>query len=243
VLCAALIAAGGSAVAARERLARCAYVPMLGEALLPPPEFERLEPAPSGVLLPAGWSAPAVGVQVGDFTVSGAGHSFQLLGIANALRTPQVAVRPGASYCISAQALADSRASGTRLRAAFHWLDAEGRARATDTTAWQEVRQWAGPGDAGGWSVIGGAFVAPAGAASLAVSFHPASDDRVYLDQITIRAGGVPTNDERRTTNDGIASSLVVGRSSVVVSPWPDARRAAVSFSIDWETAKGGLVH
>lgn len=243
MLCAALVAAGGSAAVARERLARCAYVPLIGEALLPPPDFGRLEPAPSGVPLPAGWSAPAVGVQVGAFTVSGAGHSFQLLGIANALRTPPVAARPGASYCVSAQALADSRASGTRLRAVFHWLDAQGRPLASDETAWQEVRQWAGPGDDGGWSPIAGGFVAPPGAAALAVSFHPASDDRVYLDQITIRAGGVPPTADRRPLTAGTASPLVGGRSSVIVSPWPDGRRAAVSFSFDWETAMGGLVH
>lgn len=234
VLCAALLAAGASALVARERLARCAYLPLLGEALLPPPDFERLAPAPSGVLLPAGWSAPHVGVQVGDFTATGQGHSLQLLGIANSLQTPAVGVRPGQPYCVSALALADSRASGTRLQAVFHWQDAAGRALASDATGWQEARQWGGPGDRGGWSPITGAFTAPADAARLAVSFHPSSDDRVYLDAITLRAGGVPMAADHGPPATG---------ASVVVSPWPDGRRAAVSFSFDWETAMGGLVH
>ncbi|MEN9934531.1 MAG: hypothetical protein RLZZ387_1110 [Chloroflexota bacterium] len=242
VLFAALLAAG--ALAARERLSRCVYVPLVGEALLPAPDFGRLEPAPSGVMLPAGWSAPAVGVQVGGFTVSGSGSSFQLLGIANALGTPQVDVRPGATYCISAQALADSPASATRLRAVFHWADAAGRALGSDATAWQEARRWGGPGDGGGWSVLGGAFAAPEGAARLSVSFHPSSDDRVYLDQIVIRQGGAQTRGEGSQTAGGGLPSLDLGpSSSVTVSPWPDGRRAAVSFSFDWETAMGGLVH
>ncbi len=239
-LCAALLVAG-LALVARERLARCAYIPLLAEPLLPAPDFSRLAPAPSGVLLPVGWSAPAVGVQVGDFTVTGSGHSFQLLGIANALRTPEVPVRPGATYCATAQALADSRVSGTRLRAVFHWRDERGEPLGSDATAWQEVRQWRGPSDSGGWSVVRGAFVAPERAAALSVSFHPASDDRVYLDQIVVRAGGIPQAGDR--LSDGAPPSLIAGDLPVVVQPWPEGRRAAVSFSFDWETAMGGLVH
>jgi peptidoglycan/xylan/chitin deacetylase (PgdA/CDA1 family) len=234
VLCVALLATAG--LVARQRLAACASVPLAGEALLPPPAFDDLAPAASGVLLPRGWDAPALGVQVGEFSVRG-GNSFQLLGIANSLRTPAVAVRPGQDYCIHAQALADSRVSATRIQAVFHWRDAGGRDVARDATPWQTARQWNGPGDSGGWSVIRGAFVAPPGAAQLAVSFHPSSDDRVYLDQIVIRRGLDATKNQEPRTEDGTLSS------AVTVSPWPDGRRAAVSFSFDWETAMGGLVH
>lgn len=224
-----MLASAGFAL--RQRLAACTYVPLVGEALLPRPAFDDLVPAASGVLLPRGWDAPALGVQVGDFSVRG-GNSFQLLGIANFLQTPVVAVRPGQGYCVNAQALADSRASGTRIQAVFHWQDAAGQDVARDATGWQTARQWNGPGDAGGWSVIAGAFTAPAGAAQLAVSFHPSSDDRVYLDQIVIRKGLAPAS-----------TASAEPASSVSVSPWPDGRRAAVSFSFDWETAMGGLVH
>lgn len=243
VLCAALAAASLTALAARERTARCAYIPILAEPLLPPPDFANLAPAPSGVLLPAGWSAPAVGVQVGDFTVTGEGHSFQLLGIANALQTPPVTVRPGHAYCVSAQAIADSTISGTRVRATFDWLDGAGRLVASDATAWQAARQWAGPQDSGGWSVLGGAFTAPAGASQLAVRFQPSSDDRVYLDQIVVRQGGAPAAGRGPQADGAMPSIALGGADSVTVSPWPDGRRAAVSFSFDWETAMGGLVH
>lgn len=243
VLCGALLVVGATLLVVRERLSRCAYVPLLGEALLSPPDFDTLAPAPSGVLLPAGWSAPAVGVQVGDFSVNG-GRSFQLLGIANALRTPTVPVQPAQTYCVNAQALTDGYASGTRIRAVFHWQNSGGQDIAHDQTTWQPARQWGGQDDRGGWSPIAGAFTAPAGAAQLAVSFHPASDDRVYLDQIVIRHGLVTATTDDGPPNTADEQTVVGGPSSVVsVSPWPDGRRAAVSFSFDWETAMGGLVH
>ncbi|MFL5802282.1 MAG: polysaccharide deacetylase, partial [Roseiflexaceae bacterium] len=137
------------------------------------------------------------------------------------------------------QALADA-ASGTRLRVQFGWRDAQDQIVATDVGAWQEVRRWAGTSDRGGWSMIVAGFQAPAGAAQLALSFHPASDDRVYLDDIQVRRtiGLNLSRDDRngqRTTDDG--------QQHVLVQPWPDGYRAALSFSFDWETAMGGLIH
>src|SRR5262245_12594396 len=121
-VCAALVL-GGVALLARERIARCAYVPLVAGDLLATPDFTRLESDPrsgEGVPpLPAGWSAPARGVQVGNFTVSGSGRSFQLIGIANAVQMPPVEVRAGQSYCVALQAIADSPASATKLRARF----------------------------------------------------------------------------------------------------------------------------
>lgn len=185
-----------------------------------------------------------MGVQVGAFTVSGQGSSFQLLGIANELRAPPVAVQPGQTYCVSAQALADSPASATRVRVVFRWLDAEGRAIKWNATSWQEARQWQGPQDRGGWSVVSGAFAAPPGAEQLAVVFQPSSDDRVYLDQILVRTGGTPgMRDEGQGMRDELPLSFAVGAGEVKVLPWPEGRAAALSFSFDWETAMGGLIH
>src|SRR5512134_2412344 len=94
-LCSAL-ALGGAGLLARERMARCAYVPLLAGDLLAAPDFTRLAADPRsgpGVPpLPAGWSAPARGVQVGSFTVTGGGRSFQLIGIANAVQAPPLEV-------------------------------------------------------------------------------------------------------------------------------------------------------
>ncbi len=229
-----LIIAGIALV--QERTERCAVVPVIAGDLLETPDFANLAPGtPSGVLLPAGWSGAATGVQVGDFTVSGRGRSFQLLGIANHLRTPEVAVRAGQSYCAVAQALADST-SATRVRLGFHWLDAGGDVLRTDWSGWQEVRRWNGPDDVQPWSLIGGGFIAPAGAVRLAVTFHPASDDRVYLDTIRIRRGRFPASGDMPTL-------LLERPDGVIVLPWPRGARGALSFSFDWETTMGGLIH
>lgn len=227
---------GAGIALAQERIGRCAAVPLLADDLLAAPDFTNLAPGtPSGVLLPAGWSAAATGVQIGDFTVSGSGRSFQVLGIANHLRTPDVAVRPGASYCTVAQALADS-VSATRVRLGFHWLDAGGAVVRTDWSDWQEVRRWNGPADTQPWSLIGSGFTAPSGVARLAVTFHPASDDRIYVDAIRIRPGRFPASGEPPLQS----SAQPAG---VTALPWPHGARAALSFSFDWETTMGGLIH
>lgn len=225
----------GAVITAQERIERCAAVPLIAGDLLDAPDFANLAPTgSSGVLLPAGWSARAVGVQVGDFTVSGSGNSFQLLGIANQLRTPAVAIQPGTSYCITAQALADS-ISATRLQVTFHWLDAGGAIVRRDRSEWQDVRRWGGPNDRGGWSMIGGGALAPEGATQLEVTFQPASDDRVYLDIIRIRAG--------RFARVMLTPERPTQPAEVQLRPWPDGADAALSFSFDWETTMGGLVH
>ncbi|MGQ9547036.1 MAG: polysaccharide deacetylase family protein [Roseiflexus sp.] len=231
-----IVLSGMLFVAAQERIERCATVPWIADDLLEAPDFSSLAPGtPTGVLLPIGWSAAAGGVQIGDFTISGTGHSFQLLGIANHLRTPPVAVRPGVSYCAVAQALADSR-SATQVRLGFHWLNADGDILRVDQSGWQEVRRWNGPSDTQPWSQIGGWFTAPPDAAYLTVTFHPASDDRVYLDLIRIRGGQFPDTGKMLPT-------LPERPDGIDVLPWPNGARAALSFSFDWETTMGGLIH
>jgi hypothetical protein len=242
-LCTAL-AFGGAALLARERMARCAYVPLVAGDLLAAPDFARLATDPRsgpGVPpLPAGWSAPARGVQVGSFTVAGSGHSLQLIGIANAIRTPPVAVRAGQSYCVALQAIADSPVSATKLRAIFEWRDQQGATIATDTSDWQAVRRWEGPDDRGGWSQLTADFRAPVGAAQLGISFHPASDDRVYLDDFHVRR----TTDQRRPTDDDRPTTTDQStQSAVIIGAWPNGYQGALSFSFDWETAMGGLIH
>jgi hypothetical protein len=244
-LCAAL-AFGGAALLARERMARCAYVPLVAGDLLAAPDFTHVETNPRsgpGVPpLPAGGSAPARGVQVGSFTVSGSGRSFQLIGIANAVQTPPVAVRAGQSYCVALQAIADSPVSATRLRAIFEWRDQQGATIATDVSDWQMVRRWEGPDDRGGWSQLAAGFRAPAEASLLAISLHPASDDRVYLDDIHVRpsVSRLGIRDWRLDTSQ---SPIPNPQSLVSIEPWPEGRRGALSFSFDWETAMGGLIH
>jgi hypothetical protein len=103
------------------------------------------------------------------------------------------------------------------------------------------VRRWEGASDRGGWSTLVAGAQAPAGAARLAVSFHPASDDRVYLDDIHIRRTMIGGPDLASAAQP--SPPALGGQRSVVVQPWPGGQRAALSFSFDWETAMGGLIH
>lgn len=238
LLSGALLMFVGATLFVRARLARCAAVPVLAASRVGAPDFTQLAEDPRsgpGVPpLPIGWSAWAKGVQVGNFTVSGTGNSFQLLGIANALVAPPITVRPGERFCVTALALADAR-SETRLQVRFEWRNAQDQPITTEVTDWQPVRRWDGPEDRGGWSTVVGAAQAPADATQLLVSFHPASDDRVYLDAIEVRqlwVGG-----------PALARSSQTDWAGLQVGAWPNQAQAALSFSFDWETAMGGLIH
>jgi peptidoglycan/xylan/chitin deacetylase (PgdA/CDA1 family) len=223
---------------AQQRAARCAYVPLLAAELLPNPG---LAPGP-GPGMPAGWAAAAAGAQLrgpavdgAGFDLDGDGRAIQLIGIANYAQTPPAPAAPGTRYCFSGFALTDSPlGSAARARLVFRWADASGQALAADASAWQPVRLWT-PATRD-WSPLQGSFVAPPGAASLAVRVEPASDDRIYLDAMHLRAGGADLADLADQTPPAAPSALKL-------APWPGGRRAAVAFTFDWETAMGGLVH
>jgi hypothetical protein len=212
-------------------------VPVLSGDLLPPVDFGQREPSgPSGVLLPVGWRAGARGVQVGDFAIRPGTHSFQLIGIANYLQAPPVTVQPGLPYCFGGQAIVDT-ASSTRLRVIFRWLDQQGQLLAEDVSGWQPVDLWRQDGPGNHWSPIAASFRAPDRAGSLVVRVQPASDDRVYLDDLHLRqAGDAPA----RGSDPGATLPLPY---APTIAPWPNGYSAALSFSFDWETAMGGLIH
>jgi peptidoglycan/xylan/chitin deacetylase (PgdA/CDA1 family) len=235
-LLAALLAAG--ALLTQQRLASCAPIPLVRENLLPNPGLAAAQP---GAALPDGWSAAAPGAQLrgpqidGEgFDYTGDGRALQLIGIANYLETPPVPARAGQVYCAQARTLTDSeRGSNTRLRMTFRWLDAQGQELARDQGAWQPSALWTAAAPPADWATLRGAFTAPPGAAALAIQIQPASDDRVYLDGLQVLAGG-PSDP---------SPGAHVGQPPVTVLPWPDGRSGALSFSFDWETAMGGLVH
>jgi hypothetical protein len=143
-------------------------------------------------------------------------------------------VSPGASYCFTAAALTDSpQRSPTRARLVFQWRDAAGATLREDATLWQPVALWTPEAPPADWARLRGGFRAPEGAATLAVRVEPASDDRIYLDMMGLYRGG-----------EGLASlAAPVATDALAVASWPLGRRAAVSFTFDWETAMGGLVH
>lgn len=245
VLVAAVI---GGALLIGGRLDRCQAVPLIGANLLP---NAALLPAP-GAALPQGWSALTSGVELQGpaatpgrgFDLDGDGRALQLLGIANYVETPPVPVRPGQSYCFSGRALTDSiKGSATRLQPIFRWLDATGAELARDAAPWQSVVLWRTEAPPAAWSELRAAFRAPPGARVLVVRIRPASDDRVYLDAMqarwTLRANTPALPNEPPAGPRTVA----IGDASVALLPWPAGVDAALSFSFDWETAMGGLVH
>jgi hypothetical protein len=246
LLSGALLGVGGAVPVIRGRLDACKAVPVLAGELLH--NASLLPGGASG--LPEGWGRAAGGVELrgpavdGEgFDLDGDGRALQLIGIANYVETPPSTVRPGGTYCFSGRALTDSeKGSQTRLRVVFNWRDSQGRTLAEDASGWQEVVLWRPEAPPAEWSSIGAAFQAPAGAATLAVRLQPASDDRVYLDAMHIRSGGrLEIGDWRLGANP--QSPISNPQSPISVAPWPNGARGALSFSFDWETSMGGLIH
>lgn len=182
----------------------------------------------TGSALPAGWVAGAPGVRTGEFSVAG-GASIHMLGIAAWLGIVDVPVVGEQRYCIALRALADSP-SATAIRTRWIWKDTQGIV-AERVSPWHRVRRWNGAGDVQPWTRYTQSDRAPAMATMLEIRIEPASDDRLYLDQIVVKMSRV---------SDVLADEPA---RAVTVHPWPAGYTAAVSFSYDWETAMGGLVH
>jgi hypothetical protein len=228
-----------SALLGYDRMARCAPLPLLSANQLP---NAALLPGGEGPL-PAGWSSMAPGVVLRGpaidnqgFDLDGDGRALQLIGIANAAQTPPAAVIGGQPYCFSARALADS-GSATRARLIFAWSDAAGAIIREDAGPWQPVVLWRVDTPPSEWSPLTAAFRAPRQATQLTVRIAPASDDRIYLDALALRGGSWPIGAGL------IAPETPAEASPVTIARWPEGRDAALSFSFDWETSMGGLIH
>lgn len=181
--------------------------------------------------IPADWVAGAPGVRVGDFSADGLGKSVHMLGIGTWLGLPVQQVAAGQPYCLRFVALADSP-SMTAMRTRWIWTGVDGL-RVERIGDWQPVRSWAGASDHRPWSAVIDHDTAPAGATKLEIRIEPASDDRIYLDLLEFRSSVVA-----RRLDD-----LHVNVTPLTIRPWPAGYNAAVSFSYDWETTMGGLVH
>jgi peptidoglycan/xylan/chitin deacetylase (PgdA/CDA1 family) len=70
-----------------------------------------------------------------------------------------------------------------------------------------------------GWRLLTWETTAPADTSGLSILVRPAGDDPVYLDDVRLSEEGVR------------------------LEPFPDYRHAALAFTLDWETAMGGLIH
>jgi hypothetical protein len=235
----AAVLIGSAALVARRRLADCAYLPVIGGDLLP---NAGLAPDPASPRQASGWGfRTSNGVELQQpsrdkkgFDLDGDDRALQLIGIGNYVETPPIPVQPGTSYCFAGFALTDEAAKGaTRARLAFRWLASSGAELGQAAGNWQPVALWQ-PG-ATSWSPLRGAFRAPAGAAQLRVRVQPAADNRLYLDGMHVRRGGTPA--------DTPPAAQTASPAQPSIAPWPNGYRAALSFSWDWETTMGGLIH
>ncbi len=222
----------GAITLLQQRMARCAYVPLLAENILPNADLSQHG---HDTQMPTGWVAAAPGAMPGDFALDGDQRSLHLMGIANFIQTPPVPVAPGRSYCFSGYAITDSaKGSPTQVRLRFQWRNAQGDVVAEDDSAWQPVVLWQEDAPPDQWSHLAAAFRAPPDAATLHVQMHPASDDRIYLDVMHVRPGGAAPERVALAANPP---------ELLTVRPWPDGHRAALSFTFDWETTMAGLIH
>lgn len=167
--------------------------------------------------IPDGWTTPGFGgVQTSDFRFQASAHGMavRIDGINNYLASPWIDVRPGQSYRLAFRALADNqqKPSATRVRVRFHWRDAEGSEFSNLPGRWQDVPHRS-------WATIVDEQRAPDSAARLSISIHPASDDRIIVDELSL------------------------GQLGVAIAPWPNGKQAALALSFDYETAMGGLIH
>jgi peptidoglycan/xylan/chitin deacetylase (PgdA/CDA1 family) len=212
----------------------CAALPGRPDLL---PRFDDA-PLSEAAPLPPGWTAAVRGpARLAEYTVGGQGRSLLLIGIANNLTSPELLVVPGRRYCLIAQALTDRAPApnlgSARVQVRFHWLDAFGQALGESHGPWLEVKTPEG----GGWSLLRISALAPAGTARLRLSFHPASDDPLFFDELHLRAGGVWLPEQ---------AGLVVPAHEagpLTLGAWPEGKAAALAFSFDWETSMGGLIH
>jgi hypothetical protein len=240
-----LLGLAGLVLVIQNREARCAAIPLLTPELLPNATLAAGEQPQ----MPAGWSAAAPGVELQGspgkgFDYNNDGRALQLIGIGNFVQTPPITVQPGARYCFTGRALTDSaKRSATRLRLIFDWRDAQNQPLGVNMTDWQQVVLWQLEAQPGDWSAILGAFNAPADATTLLIQLQPASDDRVYLDAMHVQTGGWGLGTRDRETGAPSQPPIPNPQPPIAIAPWPNGYRAAVSFSFDWETAMGGLIH
>lgn len=231
-----LVIGGGLGLFVQQRLAACASVPLIGTNILP---NAALRPNPAQPALPNGWRAAAPGVQLGEFSLDADGRALQLMGLANYVETPPVPVQGGQRYCVTVRAITDTPlGSPTRVQLTAHWFDPQGQPIGSPRIAppapdsWQDVVLWQPDNPPDDWSYLRADLAAPPNAASLRVRVHPAADDRIYLDLLRVQRGGNAT-----------AWQPDPEPAPITILPWPGGKQAAVSFSFDWETAMGGLIH
>ncbi|WP_110514975.1 hypothetical protein [Herpetosiphon llansteffanensis] len=173
--------------------------------------------------IPDGWTGN--GLKRADTTngyVLDDTYSLQLYGVNSFARSPRLTAQAGQRYRLGFQALIDpgtQRSSvGAQIQVWVHWVDAAGDDIRLDKQ--EPILLGFDSQGAPTWTpILLETEPSPSQAAWVAISIHALSDDTIYLDNLSMAAAGI------------------------YIEPYPQGAVAAVSFSVDWETAMGGAIH
>ncbi len=149
-------------------------------------------------------------------------YALRMRGSNSSARAPELKASPGQAYRLGFQALVDpgtqTGSTPARLQVWVHWIDAAGDTVRLDKQPPASIG-YAADGKPTWTPVLIETDQAPSNADRVAFSIHPLGDDVLYIDNLSMNAA------------------------AVYVLPWPSGAAAAVSFSVDWETAMGGYIH
>ena len=145
-----------------------------GPNILPNHDFTLHEPQAK---IPTGWIPGAAGVELRPDVRYTTGPSMQIQGINNFLRSPRISVCEGSEYRVAFRALSDQ--VETRVRVLFHWQDADDLEFLVTKGEWQSVPVQR-------WNTISAQASAPATAQYISFSIHPASDDVIFVDDVSM---------------------------------------------------------
>ncbi len=102
---------------------------------------------------------------------------MQIQGINNSLRSPRISVCEGQEYRVAFRALSDQ--VETRVRVLFHWQDGDDLKFLVTKGQWQSIPVQR-------WNTISAQAIAPPTARYVAFSIHPASDDVIFVDDVSM---------------------------------------------------------
>jgi hypothetical protein len=181
-------------------------------------------PADDDTSTPSGWRTSGTvqrSTAATGYVLEGA-YSLRLVGSNSVARSPSIKASPGQRFRLGFRALVDPGTQTgqypTQLQVWVHWVDAAGDDIRLDKQPPLAIG-YAADGTPTWTPVLVETEPAPDSADQIAISLHSLADERLFIDDLQLNAAGL------------------------YVAPWPDGATAAVSFSVDWETAMGGSIH
>ncbi len=149
-------------------------------------------------------------------------YSLRLVGSNSVARSPSIKASPAQRFRLGFRALVDPGSQTgqfpTQMQVWVHWIDAAGDDIRLDKQPPLAIG-YAADGAPTWTPVLVETAPAPDSADQIAISLHSLADERLFIDDLQLNSAGL------------------------YVQPWPGGAAAAVSFSVDWETAMGGTIH